>query len=210
MNVWENIKTTFRRGDALVKAIYVNAGVFFALKVAVIVLKAVQPARPAALLVAGHARRPGGVAPPPVDAPHLHVPARRVLPPVLQHAVPVLVRQALPHRLFRASPGGGSTWWAGWWPGAFYAVAFNLFPYYEPLVHASILMGASGSIMAITVATAFRLPNMEIRLFLVGGEVEVRGPGCHRGELLRHHLAQRGWRAGTPGRGAHRIPLPSC
>ena len=39
MNVWENIKTTFRRGDALVKLIYVNAGVFLALKVAVIVLK---------------------------------------------------------------------------------------------------------------------------------------------------------------------------
>jgi membrane associated rhomboid family serine protease len=50
-----------------------------------------------------------------------------------------------------------------------YIAAFNLFPYYSPFVHESLLLGASGSIMAIIVATAFRSPNMELQLMFFGG-----------------------------------------
>lgn len=168
MNVWENIKTTFRRGDALVKLIYVNAGVFLALKVAVIVLKLfnlpglplyswlAMPADPAALL-----HRPWTL----LTYMFLHEGFFHLFFNMLclyWFGKLFLTVYSERHLVGLYLVGGLVA-------GAFYAVAFNLFPYYEPLVHASILMGASGSIMAITVATAFRLPNMEIRLFLVGG-----------------------------------------
>ena len=168
MNVWENIKTTFRRGDALVKLIYVNAGVFLALKVAVIVLKLfnlpglplyswlAMPADPVALL-----HRPWTL----LTYMFLHEGFFHLFFNMLclyWFGKLFLTVYSERHLVGLYLVGGLVA-------GAFYAVAFNLFPYYEPLVHASILMGASGSIMAITVATAFRLPNMEIRLFLVGG-----------------------------------------
>ncbi len=52
--------------------------------------------------------------------------------------------------------------------GLFYIAAYNLFPYYEPLVDASLLVGASGAIMAVIVAVAMIAPNMEIMLMLLG------------------------------------------
>ena len=51
----------------------------------------------------------------------------------------------------------------------FYLVAFNLFPYYHPIVSQSLLLGASGSIMAIIVATATESPNMEMQMLFIGG-----------------------------------------
>jgi membrane associated rhomboid family serine protease len=50
----------------------------------------------------------------------------------------------------------------------FYAAAFNLFPYFEPVLHQSILLGASASIMAIILASAVQAPNMELQLMLLG------------------------------------------
>src|ERR1035437_3775148 len=56
----------------------------------------------------------------------------------------------------------------GLFGAAFYIAAFNLFPYYSPVLHQSLLLGASASIMAIIVATAVRTPNMEMQLLFLG------------------------------------------
>ncbi len=58
--------------------------------------------------------------------------------------------------------------WGGILAGAFYLLSYNLFPYYESRVADSILLGASGSIMAIMVAAAMLAPNMEVQLVLIG------------------------------------------
>ncbi len=50
----------------------------------------------------------------------------------------------------------------------FYVGAFNLFPYYNPILTHSLLLGASGSIMAIIVASATQSPNMEMQLMFIG------------------------------------------
>lgn len=53
--------------------------------------------------------------------------------------------------------------------GAFiYVLAYNIFPFYEDSVKHSILMGASGSIMAIILAVAVKAPDMELNLLLLG------------------------------------------
>lgn len=52
--------------------------------------------------------------------------------------------------------------------GLVYIASFNIFPLFEQLSEMSILMGASGSIMAIIVATALYSPDMEMRMLLLG------------------------------------------
>jgi membrane associated rhomboid family serine protease len=52
--------------------------------------------------------------------------------------------------------------------GLLYMLAFNLFPFFAPMVDSSVLVGASASVLAIVAATAYREPNYEISLFLFG------------------------------------------
>jgi len=50
----------------------------------------------------------------------------------------------------------------------FFAGAYNLFPYFQTAIDNSVILGASGSIMAIILAVATKLPNMEMRMLFVG------------------------------------------
>ncbi|MDR2824227.1 MAG: rhomboid family intramembrane serine protease [Prevotellaceae bacterium] len=50
----------------------------------------------------------------------------------------------------------------------FYVLCFNFVPYYQQYFLSSLLMGASGAIMALVVAVAVWQPNSEIRLLLIG------------------------------------------
>ncbi len=52
--------------------------------------------------------------------------------------------------------------------GLLYMLAYNIFPLFRGMTGFSMLMGASGSIMAIIVATAMQAPNMELRFLLLG------------------------------------------
>lgn len=52
--------------------------------------------------------------------------------------------------------------------GLLYMVSYNLFPYFRPVVEYSTMVGASASVLAIVIATAYREPNYQIRLFLFG------------------------------------------
>lgn len=49
----------------------------------------------------------------------------------------------------------------------FYVIAFNAFPLFHTVLPFSRLIGASASIMAIVVACAFRAPNMEMQMLLI-------------------------------------------
>jgi len=50
----------------------------------------------------------------------------------------------------------------------FYLVSFSLLPVFRDLVHISVIVGASASVMAIVTATATQLPNYTIQLILIG------------------------------------------
>lgn len=52
--------------------------------------------------------------------------------------------------------------------GVVYIADFNIFPVFAGIMTYSRLLGASASIIAILIATAIRDPNREIRLFLIG------------------------------------------
>lgn len=49
-----------------------------------------------------------------------------------------------------------------------YLLAYNLFPYFHPLVNESMLIGASASVLAIVVASAVSMPDFRLNLLLFG------------------------------------------
>lgn len=52
--------------------------------------------------------------------------------------------------------------------GLLYMVSYNIFPYFAPVIEVSTMVGASASVLAIVIATAYKEPNYPIRLFLLG------------------------------------------
>lgn len=52
--------------------------------------------------------------------------------------------------------------------GVLYMLFYNLFPYFSLAVYTSYLLGASASVLAITVATAVKEPNFRVRLLFFG------------------------------------------
>lgn len=167
MNLIENIKQTFHQGNALTKLIYINAGVFLGLKLALILLLLFN--------ISGS-----------FILSYLAVPAN--LTQLLYRAwTPfsyMFLHEGFMHFFFNML----CLFWfgklftmyftekqliglyivGGLFAALFYVVAFNIFPYYALSVDRSVLLGASGSIMAIIVATAIQAPNMEMRLLLLG------------------------------------------
>lgn len=52
--------------------------------------------------------------------------------------------------------------------GLLYLLAYNVFPYFRGVINYSYLLGASASVLAIVVATAYREPNYQVRLLFLG------------------------------------------
>lgn len=51
---------------------------------------------------------------------------------------------------------------------ALYILLFNLFPYFDTAVEKSYMLGASASVLAIVMATAYRKPDYEIKMLFLG------------------------------------------
>jgi len=58
--------------------------------------------------------------------------------------------------------------WGGICGALLYLLAFNLFPYFENAVYYTYMMGASASVLAIVTAVAYREPNYQVNLLLLG------------------------------------------
>lgn len=52
--------------------------------------------------------------------------------------------------------------------GVLYMLSYNFFPLYADVRHYSTLIGASASVMAVIVASAMQMPNMQMRVLLIG------------------------------------------
>jgi len=167
MNILDNIKQTFKQGSSLIKLIYINAGVFIILKLAVILLLLFNIS--GTFLVSYLAI--------PADLSML---AYRAWTPLTY----MFLHEGFLHIFFNMF----TLFWfgriflmyfsekqlvglyllGGFMAALVYVASYNLFPYYAPSLHESLLLGASGSIMAIIVATAFRSPDMELQVLFLG------------------------------------------
>lgn len=167
MNVFDNLKLTFKNGNTLTRLIYVNAAVFLGINIALIVLKLFK--------LDGE-----------VYLDWLAVPsrltelARRFWTPITY----MFAHQSFMHILFNmlmlfwfgklflmyySEKQLLALYLFGGLMGALaYVGAYNFFPYYEDARFLGVLLGASGAIMAVVVATAVKAPNTEMALLLIG------------------------------------------
>lgn len=167
MNIWDNLKITYKNGGMVVKLIYFNTVLFLLVSLVSVVFK----------LFAIH-----GVE----YTTWFAVPSN--LQQLLTHCWTLITYMFYHEQFFHIFFNMLVLYWFGKIFTMFYTekqllslyifggliaaivyiAAYNLLPYYEAASYYSLLMGASGSIVAILVASAVKAPNMEIRLFLIG------------------------------------------
>lgn len=167
MNFIDLIKQKFREGDALIRLIFINVAVFVVLKTINILL----------LLFNQYISWPSDYLAAPASLLYLIYKPWTVLTYMFLH-------EGLFHIVFNM--------FALYWFGklflmyfsqkqlvalyiiggimgyVFFAGAYNIFPYFQPLIDSSVILGASGSIMAIILAVATKSPNLEMRMLLIG------------------------------------------
>jgi len=162
-----DLKESFRKGNIYIQLIYINVGVFIITTLTQVLLQLFN-------------HSPGGF------SEWIELPAsftRFILQPWSLISY-MFVHAGLLHILFNmlwlywfgslfltffsAKHLRGVYILGGVFGGALYMIAYNIFPYFRPLVEYSFMLGASASVLAIVAATAYREPNYPIRLFLLG------------------------------------------
>ena len=143
-----DLKEAFRRGNVFIQLIYINVGIFVATALINILLQLFN-------------RSAAGI------FELLALPAsftRFILQPWSLFTY-MFMHAGFMHILFNML-------WLYWFGqlcgGLLYMISYNLFPYFRPMVEVSTMVGASASVLAIVVATAYREPNYPVRLFLFG------------------------------------------
>lgn len=164
MNIFDDIKRTFKEGSALTRLIYINLGVFLAVSILGVFL-----------YLSGQ---------PNVLADWLSLPSNtsEILKKPWSPVTYMFLHTGFLHLLFNIL---GLYWFGklflyrldngklisvyllgGLSGAAFYLLAYNLLPVFQSVN--GLLMGASASVFAILVAIAFYDPNQEIRLSFIG------------------------------------------
>jgi membrane associated rhomboid family serine protease len=169
MSIADDIKGSFRHGTALTRLIYINIAIFLLIKIIEMigVLASVPSigdnvvsflAVPASL--DGLLRKPWT----PITYMFTHQSFMHILFNMLfLYWFGKIFLSYLDQRKFV------SLYLMGGLAGALlYIAVFNIFPAFAGTVHVSIALGASASIMALVIATAVYMPDMEVLLFLVG------------------------------------------
>lgn len=167
MNLLENLKQTYRQGNAVTRLIFLNVALYLLLHIFMIVMKLFNiqvdflypllalPSNFGTLLY-----KPWTL----VTYMFLH----RDFFHILFNMLALFWFGKLFLMFFTGKQLFGLYFFGGLTAGLMYIIAYNIFPLYLPLAGISVLMGASGSIMAVIVATAVQSPNMEMRFLLIG------------------------------------------
>jgi len=169
MSILDEIKHSFKSGTALTRLLYLNAAIFILIKIIEVV--GVLSASPALA---------------PTVISFLAVPAslEALLSKPWTPMTYMFTHQGFIHLLFNML----WLWWfgkiflsyldqrklvslyimGGLGGAILYIALFNIFPAFAGTVHVSIALGASASVMALVVATAVYLPEMEMHLLFFG------------------------------------------
>jgi len=170
MNIAEEIKQSFKKGNVLTKLIYVNLAVFLIVNIVAVIYFLLNR---------------NGMSHNPV-VPWLAVPAdlNELIRKPWTIITYMFLHEGFLHILFNII----WLWWFGriflqfldekklvgvyFLGGVFgallYIIAFNVFPVFENYISRSIALGASASVVAIVVATSIHAPNYTINLMFIG------------------------------------------
>jgi membrane associated rhomboid family serine protease len=165
MNIWEELKSTFKHGSVLTRLIYVNLAVFLAVRILHVFLFLFKVdfdflqwlALPSG--ISQLATRPWTL----VTYMFLHFDFLHILMNLLwlYWFGKIFLMYFDEQKLFGTYVAGGIT------GGILYILAFNFFPAFAEIAHQTILLGASASIIAIVVAAAVYAPNLSVNLLLI-------------------------------------------
>ena len=169
MGIWDEIKASFRHGTSLTRLIFINAGIFLIIKI-LEMISVLASSPELATTAISYLAVPASVG----------ALATKPWTPVTY----MFLHQGFIHLLFNML----WLWWfgkifmsyldqrkvvslylMGGLAGALlYIIIFNLFPAFAGAVHVSVALGASASVMALVIATAVYLPEMELHLLFLG------------------------------------------
>lgn len=169
MSIADDIRGSFRHGTALTRLIYINIAVFLIIKITEMIgVLSAQPAMADAIVsylaVPASLDALAGKPWTPVTYMFTHEAFMHILFNMLWlYWFGKIFLSYLDQRKFV------SLYIMGGLAGALvYIAVFNIFPAFAGTVHVSMALGASASVMALVVATAVYLPDMEVLLFLFG------------------------------------------
>lgn len=167
MNIVDNLFQTFKQGSAYIRLIYLNVFVYLLIQIFIITTRLFNidgefiinllalPADPFQIM-----RKPWTI----ITYMFLH----RDFFHILFNMLALYWFGKLFQIYFTEKQLTGLYFIGGIIAGLIYILAYNIFPYFAGINEISILMGASGSILAIVVATAMQAPNLEMRMLLIG------------------------------------------
>jgi membrane associated rhomboid family serine protease len=166
MDIWNDIKSSFREGSVVTRLIYVNLTVFLVFRIIHLIFFLSGSPFPALIyfeLPAGinsFFHQPWSI----ITYMFLHFDFLHILFNllVLYWFGKIFLDYYNQHQLLGVYLLGGIG------GGIFYIIAYNLFPAFSQVVTFSFLLGASASIIALLMAVTFRDPNRYIYLFLIG------------------------------------------
>lgn len=167
MSFLTNLNQIYKQGNAIIRLIYLNAALFVLLQLTFIVFKLFN-------LDAGDV------------ISYLAVPASTKI--LLYRPWTLLSYMFLHEGLFHILFNMLALFWfgkiflyeysekqltglyliGGFMSALLYLLAYNIFPLFQDVRESSVLMGASGSIMAVIVASAMKFPNIDLRFLLIG------------------------------------------
>lgn len=166
MNLWQEIKESFREGSALTRLIYINLGVFLVIRLLNVVYflsGAPFPFLDWLALPADFgqlASRPWTL----ITYMFLHFDFLHILFNLLWlfWMGQIFMGYFDQKKLVAVYLLGGIT------GGLFYVAGYNSFPVFNQIVRDSRLLGASASVIAIVTALAFHAPNHSLNLMFIG------------------------------------------
>lgn len=164
MNIFENLKQTFKQGNALTRLIFINVAIYLLYNVIAILFRHFEFQFYLSQYLSV-----------PADLNHIILKPWTIITYMFMHekTMHILFNMIALYwfgKIFLISFSEkqliGLYIVGGLFSAFFYIIAFNLF--FGAKVPITILMGASGSIMAIIVAAAIKLPDMQLRMLFIG------------------------------------------
>lgn len=170
MQIWNDLKQSYKRGNITTRIIYVNIAVFIIAKLLSVILTLSLSNNESQFLLLD-------ILAVPADTVHLLTRFWTIITYQFTHLdfVHIAMNLWFLHifsRLFLKYYTRRQVLsvyiWGGIWGAILYVLAYNYIPYYSENISSGQMIGASASILAIVVATAVAAPDREMQLVLIG------------------------------------------